>query len=446
MTIVARGACLAWVVSFGGLAWQSVAVSAEIHDAVARDNAVEIKRSIESQPDALELKDRVGRTPLYVAAEAGHVTAVELLLRMKANPNSTADFGLTPLHAAASVLEPEAMIRALEAAGLSDAAKAAAGQGRVITAESLRFSDQLPGRQWQKFRDALMSPQAALAPNVLAARSAIVRLLVEHGAALNARSAMGQVPLVLALYGQNTSFAETLLLAGVDVEARDPQGNTPLILAASVGSDKTVDLLLTHGASIDATGNTGFTPLNAAARTGNTAVVKTLLGRRADIAIADREGFTPLQSAAESGYPEIVALLLAAGSQVDGRADDGRTALHCAAQTGFDDVVALLLSKGAPVDSVEQNGATALHFAAIHGHAAVSETLLEAGANIEARTRIDMTPLMAAAYVGKDEVVKVLLAHRADLSATDSSGNTALDIAEGRGYPSTATLLRDWLD
>ena len=116
MTIVARGACLAWVVSFGGLAGQLVAVSAEIHDAVARDNAVEIKRIVESQPDALELKDGVGRTPLYVAAEAGHVTAVELLLRMNANPNSTTDLGgLTPLHAAASVLEPEAVIRALEA-------------------------------------------------------------------------------------------------------------------------------------------------------------------------------------------------------------------------------------------------------------------------------------------------------------------------------------------
>jgi ankyrin repeat protein len=85
-------------------------------------------------------------------------------------------------------------------------------------------------------------------------QAAIARVLIEHGANVNAVQHQGPNAGYSALHRAAIADAAevaTLLLAdGAEVNIHGPLGVTPLILAASNGSRRTVEVLLNHGADI----------------------------------------------------------------------------------------------------------------------------------------------------------------------------------------------------
>jgi len=88
------------------------------------------------------------------------------------------------------------------------------------------------------------------------------------------------------------------------------------------------------------------TPLQAALLTGQLATAKLLLARGADPLIRQAKGFTPLHEAALIGRRDLVDLLLAAGAELDSRSDDGRTAVTEALRGKHQDLANYLTSKG----------------------------------------------------------------------------------------------------
>jgi ankyrin repeat protein len=50
--------------------------------------------------------------------------------------------------------------------------------------------------------------------------------------------------------------------------------------------------------------------------------------------------------------------------------------------------------------------------------------------------------LIKAARSRNNAVIKILITHKADLTATDATGATALEIAERSGWTDTADLLK----
>ncbi|ABO55078.1 Ankyrin [Burkholderia vietnamiensis G4] len=135
----------------------------------------------------------------------------------------------------------------------------------------------------------------------------------------------------------------------------------------------------------------------------------------------------PLAYAAERGATEIVRFLLplsepnAAGRRLQ------ITALMWAAQAGYVDCVELLAPRS-NVDLRAKNGFTALMKAADHGHAACVRALLPYGGARLRSLHGQETPLWLAARAGSAECVRLLLPH-SELAATDSLGQTALDVA-----------------
>ena len=91
----------------------------------------------------------------------------------------------------------------------------------------------------------------------------LVRILLEHGADVNAANAVGSTALHTAAAGCASDGVLRALLAapGVQLEARDKMGCTALHLAAADGAASRVRLLLEAGASVAARNNSGFTPL-----------------------------------------------------------------------------------------------------------------------------------------------------------------------------------------
>lgn len=69
-------------------------------------------------------------------------------------------------------------------------------------------------------------------------------------------------------------------------------------------------------------------------------------------------------------------------------------------------------------------------------------TLLSEGANINERDEaMEQTPLMWAVQTGHIDMVRALLAHGANVNAKDDAGQTALSLADHKGYKSIATAL-----
>jgi ankyrin repeat protein len=99
----------------------------------------------------------------------------------------------------------------------------------------------------------------------------IVELLLERGAAVNARNSSGATPLHDAALAGRLAVIEILLRHGAEIDARDRDaGATPLHQAASWGRREAVELLIAKGAAVDLRNKAGVSPLQAAMQNGHT--------------------------------------------------------------------------------------------------------------------------------------------------------------------------------
>lgn len=63
----------------------------------------------------------------------------------------------------------------------------------------------------------------------------IIKLLLKHGADVNAQSSTGSTPLMFACAGGHEEVVRVLLDNGANVEDHNENGHTPLMEAASAG-------------------------------------------------------------------------------------------------------------------------------------------------------------------------------------------------------------------
>jgi ankyrin repeat protein len=218
-----------------------------------------------------------------------------------------------------------------------------------------------------------------------------------------------------AAAGGKLAVVRVLLENGAAVDGLQQPGLTPLHYAAANGHKAIVDLLLSKGARADARTEHGITPLHLAARKGYESVAKALLAAGAPLNEQikgggnwDRDelqfrsigsGQTPLHLAAGAGYTSMVELLLAKGA--DANAEDSATTLMLRPRSG-----------DAGAIEVDTEGRTPLSYAAQNQHEAVMQLLLAAHANPNVG-RLDL-PLAEAAYHGDMTALKLLLASGAD--------------------------------
>lgn len=110
-------------------------------------------------------------------------------------------------------------------------------------------------------------------------REAIVDLLIEHGASIEARDSSDRTPLALAAYSGSPRVVQRLLEAGADANSRSKGGVTPLIYAAYSGSAESATLLLAAGAEANAFLPGGNTAYDVALDSGFDHVVEVLRTR-----------------------------------------------------------------------------------------------------------------------------------------------------------------------
>ena len=154
----------------------------------------------------------------------------------------------------------------------------------------------------------------------------IVKLLIEHGADINAKNNNGWTALMWALVSNNAEYLEIIKLLvenGANINTKNNNGDTALIIASRyTWRLKAVKYLVGNGADINAKNNNNETSLMHASYNGHLELVKYLVENGAYINEKDNESNTALSWAKEESFMkgeeeknEIIKILMEAGAK-----------------------------------------------------------------------------------------------------------------------------------
>jgi hypothetical protein len=139
-----------------------------LNDAVAADDIAVARQLLDAGANPNQIEPRMGRSPLYIAAECGHVQMVTLLLRYGADPN-------LPI--------------------------------RYVSPVNRRV-------------------QRGVVPLLQTRSKKIAGLLIKAGANINAADSHGRTPLMAAAVAGELALAQLLVLNGANVVAKDRHGHS----------------------------------------------------------------------------------------------------------------------------------------------------------------------------------------------------------------------------
>lgn len=146
----------------------------------------------------------------------------------------------------------------------------------------------------------------------------VLRAVIEAGRDLDNELPDGKTALMLAAERGRDGAVTMLLNAGAAPNARSRNGGTALMYAASVGDEDSIRTLIRHGGAVNAMNVDGKTALMAAAQAGHTETVRLLLNNGADVNTRSVQGRTALDYASESGSGQTMTLLRLRGAQPSG--------------------------------------------------------------------------------------------------------------------------------
>ena len=231
-----------------------------------------------AQSNAVNIR---GETPLHLVSrgrydnqdQEGGVGIVQLLLERDANVNAQDKGHMMPLHLACYYGKLE-IARALLSHGASaNSTKGELGQ----TALHLVLKGNRRGQDGIR----------------------IVRLLLEHGADVNAQDSNKETPLHLASYYGEFAIVRALLIHGANPNGANIHGQTPLHLLSLwphvENEARLIGILVEGGADVDARDKDNETPLHSAYRNNRLEVTKHLIVDKADVNAENNKGETPIQ-------------------------------------------------------------------------------------------------------------------------------------------------------
>ncbi len=377
----------------------------------------------------IDLQTVRGSTALLLAINSKHADVAAYLISAGANINLPDHEGRNPLFAAAQVCDVDTFNRLI---------KAGVNPYLVILQ---------PG-SLTRFTLLLMAANAGCT-------EIVEKLLKEYQFNVNAQDQRHYTALHFAAAKKNLALVKLLLQAGARINAESVGKITPLISAIRSGDDgaltlELVEFLLNSGANMYATDGDGDDILSKVAAKGQTNIVRLLLDKGFNPDGLNPQKTSPLTNAAGQGYLEIAKLLLDRKANVDHQSEQGISPLSNAISNlqdmknrhaMLDLLIAYRANPNIAVNDarIGQN-ITPLMFAIVMLDPESLKKLIAAGANINSvtrffidgnpNTRVDLTPLMYAIEKANIPMITTLLDAGANTAIKDNRGRTAYRLAQ----------------
>ncbi|CAB3258050.1 unnamed protein product [Arctia plantaginis] len=360
--------------------------------------------------------DKIGRTPLHLAAWAGNPRQIAILLDLPEDLQNKVAVGICP--------ETEKEIK-----------KYSSVTHRLTnTPCNIGTLDFLPN-SWLDSMEHNCRRQKENLPR-----------FTPGWTALHSASARAQYTCV-----------QLLLAAGADPCARDLIARTPLDVVGSAHYSRhnidahdfkeTIRMLLAASGKFCSTLgnclNNVNSPLHTAVELESKEAIEELLNAGASPICLNENGLTALHVCVEKRLKELLQFLANYEyndqdpylATVDAKDDMGQTVLHAAVRTNWTDGVCIALGAGASVFMKANDGDSPIHSAAAVGDIHILQHILSvAKYAIDYRNQKGQTALFVAIMQNNLEIVKILIDNGASLSIVLPDHQTVLHIAARYGY------------
>ena len=182
--------------------------------------------------------------------------------------------------------------------------------------------------------------------------AALVAVLIENGANVNAQSPKGVTPLTRAVAGGHLNVAHALLERGADPALRESDVQTALHWLRKSDNAEAIAMALAPKADVNAKDENGMTPVHFAAFRKIDVAIHAYAKHGMDANLAGKNGATPLHVAAMSDEcPENTAATIAAlqkyGADINAENKSGDTPLDVAIHHNRNEAIAALVKMGA---------------------------------------------------------------------------------------------------
>ncbi|XP_033109307.1 uncharacterized protein LOC117110654 [Anneissia japonica] len=368
----------------------------------------------------------------YAAAPEVDVAIVELLIEHGANPNVINKVFETPLHDVCEYYQPEKT-------------------KILLAAESdVNALDHLENTALHKATKTVVreGSHVTLKPGDICECVAIVKLLVEAGADVNAKGRDDVTALHNSALNCCARAVAYLLDNGAFVNTVDSHGETPLNhlflqihMHANLFRDKAI-------------------PRDFIDITETEKALVILLDKGGNINHVNTFGASVLHKVCNT-TTEIVDLIIKYGADLSMKDNLGRTALHTCIMNSLTSseeqltqmlqICKLLIKHGISVDEMDINGSTPLHYAINVPSYHMMKMLIEEGASVNAPNKSGTIPIHIAMTWNVEDMSLLDLLHKsgADIEATDINGSTVAHYAAwytAGGYPFCLEFLRNLVD
>ena len=210
----------------------------------------ELKQTTKANQETMDVQDKDGQTPLFVAATNGDLCKVNLLIRAKVDVNGLTSKGCYPIHRAA-------------AHGHMDVV-----QSLIAAKADLNMS----GKFGASLDGATVTGQVEIA-----------RLLIESKADVDKARDNGSTPAIVAANNDEAECLQMLIGAKADVDKANAKGCTAVMAAVDTAHSQCLQLLVGAKADVDIAADNGATPAFVAAQKNQAECLHILCGFRTKI-------------------------------------------------------------------------------------------------------------------------------------------------------------------
>ena len=403
-----------------------------LHSAVIGKNENIVKFILENNSCDIDALDHFNESAIYIAADRGNFTIFKMLFENKASLKCNDSYNF--LHCAAESNNVEFVKFILD--------------NKIVDVKSQDVRKQTPLHRAATIdnveivkiliehgADVNALDHCDASPIFIAACHGhweIFKILVENGAELDNLDYLNQSLIMYAITGQNTDIIKFLCESSDCLYDEDYKSRTPLYCALKHDNDEIIKVLIENGSDVHATNINGKTPLLLAAKKGNFEIFKILFENCEDVKHIDEHERNLLHYAVRGNNKDIIEFILNKKiCNVNAINADGDTPIVHAVENGYVEIFNILVKHGADLMCKNGYGDNLLISAISSGNVKMVKMILDMKLfDINGCDRY--APIHMASFKNL-EIINILIEYGADINIKDEIGRNALQLAIWNG-------------